>query len=249
MNSIKIAVIDNGIDSALISFDLENKVYVDCASECVTDDKDMSSVGFIHGTFCAYIIKINTINSKIYSIRILDEKGKGLINSISPALEWCYKNGIRLVNLSLGTTHFRDKNKIREIINSYAYKGIIIVAATSNSGYTTYPASFSNVISVEVGDDFCFAEYAQKEKGIDFSAPVKQELFLGKTPIGNRGRTRGQQPFARHLGVFGGLRPEMRSQESGLFLILAKALGYFSGVFPVFRMTMTRCRTSVPGMA
>lgn len=184
MNSVKIAVIDNGIDNTLIAFGLENKVYVDSVSKCVMDDKDMSSVNFAHGTLCAYIIKKNVVNSELYSVRILDENGKGLINSISPALEWCYQNGIRLVNLSLGTTHFHDKNKVREIINRYAYKGMILVAATSNSGYTTYPASFSNVISVEVGEDFCFAEYAQKEKGIDFSAPVKQEHFFGKTSIG-----------------------------------------------------------------
>ncbi len=184
MNSVKIAVIDNGIDNALIAFGLENKVYVDSVTKCVIDDKDMSSVSFAHGTFCAYIIKKNVVNSELYSVRILDENGKGLINSISPALEWCYQNGIRLVNFSLGTTHFHDKSKIREIINRYANKNMIIVAATSNSGYTTYPASFSNVISVEVGEDFCFAEYAQKEKGVDFSAPIKQEHFFGKTPIG-----------------------------------------------------------------
>lgn len=184
MNIVKIAVIDNGIDNTLVAFDLENKVYVDPVTKCVTDDKDMSSVSFAHGTFCAYIIKKNTVNSELYSVRILDENGKGLINSISPALEWCLQNGIRLVNLSLGTTHFYDKNKIREIINRYAYKGMIIVAATSNSGHTTYPASFSNVISVEVGESFCFAKYAQKEKGVDFSAPVKQEHSFGKTAIG-----------------------------------------------------------------
>lgn len=184
MNIVKIAVIDNGIDDTQLHFELENKVYIDSISKCVTDDKNMKDITFLHGTICAYIIKKNVVNSELYSVRILDENGKGLINSISPALEWCYQNGIRLVNLSLGTTHFHDKNKVREIVNRYAYKGMIIVAATSNSGYTTYPASFSNVISVEVGEDFCFAEYAQKEKGIDFSAPVKQEHFLGETHIG-----------------------------------------------------------------
>lgn len=184
MNIVKIAVIDNGIDDTQLYFELEDKVYIDSASKCVTDYKIMKDTIFLHGTVCAYIIKNNVENFKLYSVRILDENGKGLINSISPALEWCFQNGIRLVNLSLGTTHFHDKNKIREIVNRYAYKGMIIVAATSNSGYTTYPASFSNVISVEVGEEFCFAECAQKEKGIDFSAPVNQEHFLGKTSIG-----------------------------------------------------------------
>lgn len=181
MNSVKIAVIDNGIDNTQINFDLENKVYVDSASECITDDKDISGFTFAHGTICASIIKNNTENAKLYSVRMLDENGRGLVRSLSPALEWCYQNGIRLVNLSLGTTHFHDKGIIRQIINHYAYKGMIIVAATSNSGYTTYPASFSNVISVEAGEALRFAELAQQEKGVDFSAPIKQELISEQT--------------------------------------------------------------------
>lgn len=184
MNSIKIAVIDNGIDNTKIDFDLENKVYIDSASGCITDDRDISDFTFAHGTICACIIKNNSESSKLYSVRMLDENGGGLVDSLSPALKWCYLNGIRLVNLSFGTTHFHDKNKIREIINHYAYKGMIIVAATSNSGYTTYPASFSNVISVAAGEDFCYAELAQKEKGVDFIAPVKQGRFDEKAPYG-----------------------------------------------------------------
>ncbi len=180
MNTVKIAVIDSGVDDTQLHFKLENKVYVDSVSKCVKNDKNMSDITFSHGTICAYIIKNNAENSKLYSIKILDENGRGLIDSLAPALEWCHQNGIRLVNLSLGTTHFHDKSIIRGIINRYAHKGMIIVAATSNSGYTTYPASFSNVISVEVGEDFGFAESEQKEKGVDFTAPVKQKYSLGK---------------------------------------------------------------------
>ena len=180
MNIIKIAVIDNGVDNTQLDFRLENKVYVDSTSKRVIDDKDMTEIAFTHGTTCAYIIKKNVENSKLYSVRILDENGKGLIDSLAPALEWCHQNGIRLVNLSFGTTHFHDKGIIRGIINHYAYKGMIIVAATSNNGYTTYPASFSNVISVEAGEDFGFTESMQKEKGVDFTAPVKQQYSLGE---------------------------------------------------------------------
>lgn len=184
MNGVKIAVIDNGIDDTKIDFNLENKVYVDPVSKYLISDKDMSDISFAHGTICACIIKNNTKNSMLYSVKILDESGRGLVDSLSPTLEWCYLNGIRLVNLSFGTTHFHDKSKIREVINHYAHKGMIIVAATSNINYMTYPASFSNVISVEAGEVFRFAELAQKEKGVDFIAPVKREHFIGKMSFG-----------------------------------------------------------------
>lgn len=180
MNIVKIAVIDSGVDDTRLNFKIENKVYIDSVSKCVTDDNNVKDTAFSHGTICAYIIKNNAEIAKLYSVRILDENGRGLMDSLAPALEWCDQNGIRLVNLSLGTTHFRDKSIIRGIINHYAYKGMIIVAATSNSGYTTYLASFSNVISVEAGGDFGFTESSQKEKGVDFTAPVKQMYSLGK---------------------------------------------------------------------
>lgn len=91
----------------------------------------------------------NFPDSEIYSLRILDENGKGEIECLKPALEWCLESGINVVNLSLGTTHFKDKTGIRKIINYYANQGICIIAATSNSKYVTYPASFSNVLELQ----------------------------------------------------------------------------------------------------
>ena len=110
--------------------------------ECVYDEADMSRVRFAHGTICAAIIQKYLANSEIYSIRLLNEDGSGLIEHLKPALDWCIEKGIYLVNLSLGTTHFRDKSLIRTLVNHYVSKGMCIVAATSNSGYESYPASF-----------------------------------------------------------------------------------------------------------
>ncbi|MDE7433351.1 MAG: S8 family serine peptidase [Lachnospiraceae bacterium] len=182
--SVKIAIIDNGVDGYYINGDLEASFVIDKNGVCKEDYSSIEEQYFKHGTVCAYIIKNNAENSKLYSVRMLDENGRGLVRSLSPALEWCYQNSIRLVNLSLGTAHFRDKAKIRKCINHYVHKGMIIVAATSNRGYMTYPASFSNVIGVEMGEDFCFAELSQKQKGVDFIAPVKLEHLIEKVPLG-----------------------------------------------------------------
>ena len=80
--------------------------------------------------------------------------------------------------MSLGTTHFLDKAYIKKTINHYANKGLIIIAASSNDGFTTYPASLSNVISVACGDDFCVDENLQMQKGIDFIAPSEHEITI-----------------------------------------------------------------------
>lgn len=88
------------------------------------------------------------------SISVLDNNGKGILDKIRLALEWCYQNNVRLVNLSLEITHFQDKVTIRGAINYYANKGMLIVAASANSDYMTYPVSFSDFIGVVAGETF-----------------------------------------------------------------------------------------------
>lgn len=175
VQKIKIAIIDNGVDEVALGNKISGKVYINEKKECVYDEADMSEVSFAHGTICAAIIQKYLTNSEIYSIRLLNENGRGLIEHLKPALDWCAEKGIYLVNLSLGTTHFRDKSLIRTLVNHFVSKGMCIVAATSNSGYESYPASFSNIIGVATHSPF-------------FSDPLKK-LFLGINMLGESEHT------------------------------------------------------------
>ena len=67
------------------------------------------------------------------SIRILNQNGTGGVEKLEPALEWCCKNNIKIVNLSLGTTHFKEKDILKKLINRYTYKGLVFVC-----GYIEY---------------------------------------------------------------------------------------------------------------
>lgn len=169
--SVKIAIIDNGINELLLAKKLEKCVTVDEKGICIADTKKIDQQQFQHGTNCALIIEKYCPDCALSSIRILDENGKGGVTSFQPALDWCYKNHILLVNLSLGTIDFRDCDKLRCLINEYVAKGMIIIAATANSGFVSYPASFTNVIGVATTDsplDYC-KDYMQM--GIDTVVP------------------------------------------------------------------------------
>lgn len=178
MPRVKIAVIDNGIDETCLHHDLKSKIYIHPSGQCILDNKKINNMHFIHGTICASIIQKNFPDSEIYSLRILDENGKGEIECLKPALEWCLESGINVVNLSLGTTHFKDKTGIRKIINYYANQGICIIAATSNSKYVTYPASFSNVLGVAIRDKPYNEMMVKTKLGLDVLSPVEQELVI-----------------------------------------------------------------------
>lgn len=112
------------------------------------------------------------------SVRILDKNGKGGIEKIEPALEWCYQHNIRVVNLSFGTTNFNECEKLKKLVNKYAYNGMIIVAATANSGFVSYPASFTNVIGVAtIGSPLSYSkDYMQM--GIDTVVPSEHMVKM-----------------------------------------------------------------------
>lgn len=173
MEKLKIAILDNGID--------ENILTLCGLSGIIQHNKgaaDNNGALILHGTNCAIIIGLNCSNVQLYSYEILDNAGKGSVTALKSAFDWCLSNNIRLVNLSFGTTHFKDKSIIRQLVNQYANRGIIIVAATANSGYTAFPASVSSVIGVRNGDIFGIDDESLRERGVDFTASSEHKFQL-----------------------------------------------------------------------
>lgn len=176
---VKIAILDNGID--------ENKlVGYKISISILKNKRNIYGVGevFPHGTYCAIIVGINCVNSSLYSYQLLNNDGIGNVNDLKAAFDWCLMNNIRLVNLSFGTTHFKDKKIIRQVVNRYVNKGLVIVAATANSGYTTYPASISSVVGVKAGDKFGVDDEILQCIGVDYVAPSEHKFqFAGNDII------------------------------------------------------------------
>lgn len=175
---IKVVIIDNGLNARFFEGKLEKSITIDEKGICITDTKNIDQQQFQHGTNCAMILEKYCSDLRLISIRILDENGKGAIKSIYPALEWCYKNQIRLVNLSLGTVDFRECERLRILINECAANNMIIVAATANSGFVSYPASFTNVIGVAtIGSPLSYSkDYMQM--GIDTVVPSEHMVKM-----------------------------------------------------------------------
>lgn len=168
MREDRIAIIDNGINRYLICKEkIQAQIVIDENNRCIEDKNEIQITDFQHGTFCALIVEKYNSHCMLDSVRILDKNGKGGIEKIEPALEWCYQHNIRVVNLSFGTTNFNECEKLKKLVNKYAYNGMIIVAATANSGFVSYPASFTNVIGVAtIGSPLSYSkDYMQM--GID----------------------------------------------------------------------------------
>lgn len=181
INDINIAIIDDGVnekfyDIGNLEYNIEITPELKIIERCKYDRRLPS-----HATTCAAIIRKYSPQACLSSVKILNDERRGVRQQLIKALEWCVEMRIKIVNLSLGTTHYKDSGEIRESVNWAVARGIVIVAACSNRRVITYPAYFSNVIGVK-----CDLENELKEgqykfnyypnDGIDITASGKTLL-------------------------------------------------------------------------
>lgn len=146
-NKIKVAVIDDGIVPKSLDINLCFNIRVNSKLQIISAERNEGISS--HGTICASIIRKYTKNADIGSIQILGENCKGNVHKLCAALEWCVNNNVKIANISLGSYSFYDYNVLKKCINSVASKGLIMICASQNGIYVTYPASFSNTIGVK----------------------------------------------------------------------------------------------------
>ncbi|AHV99483.1 S8 family serine peptidase [Paenibacillus sabinae] len=145
---MNVALIDNGVainnyTRKYVSSFLEmNESFMEFVEQ--TSHVDPAS----HGSVCAGIIRNSTDRVNLHSLKILDKNLSASAAKLIKALEWCQKNRIDIINLSLGTTNSKDFIEIRRCIKQLVSNGIIIVAAINNRGTYTIPASMPEVIGV-----------------------------------------------------------------------------------------------------
>ena len=154
---LRVVFIDSEIDTDYIkSCNDKNHILGDIL--VVEDDKVVHKTNqnvnaldtLSHATLCVKIfLETAEYRCSLSFIEILDkETNKGNVKSLVAALAWCLDNDINLINLSIGTTSFLDMPQLIGVIDCLAKKGVIVVAGNSNEGKMTFPASFSDVISV-----------------------------------------------------------------------------------------------------
>lgn len=144
-----IVFIDDGVNDArsMFTFLYDLEISADHANFTNRESYDRSKSS--HGTICAHIVNAYYPHFLCSSLKILDDETKKCnIDALRAALEWCLEQKVDIVNISLGSTDYRDERKLLPLVNRLAHKGVTLVCAVSNSHEATYPASFCNVIGV-----------------------------------------------------------------------------------------------------
>lgn len=170
---VDIAIVDTGIDynhPQLSSRFGDVKGYDFVDGDYDPMDKEGHGT-HVSGTACSRNYGVS-LESRLFGVRVLDENGSGSESDVIAGIEWCVKNNIDVINMSLGST---NASRAFESICNLAYdKGVIIVAAAGNESYgPSYPAAFDeSVIAVAAIDQYNeHAEFSNIWQTNDISAP------------------------------------------------------------------------------
>lgn len=146
---MEVIVIDDGVNEdcfpvGKLRHNLEVLETLEIVQRRGYDSKKIS-----HGSVCAGIIKKYAPNCEIGSIKVMNqEQCKGTSRQLLLALEWCIRENIRLINMSLGSVDFRDFEAISKLIARLLMNKCIIIAALHNGNHYSIPACLSGVIGV-----------------------------------------------------------------------------------------------------
>lgn len=165
-DKVKIAVLDSGIDKnhKILKGKIKDEYNAIDEGEPVIDE-----IG--HGTAVSGVIVTGSPEVELYSVKVLDSRGRGTAEDFVKGIEWSIEKGVDIINLSFGIS--KDKQMLKDSINKAIDSGIIIVSAAGNTygGDVDFPAMYEKVISVTAVDsNNNIASFAPKGK-VDFSAP------------------------------------------------------------------------------
>lgn len=138
---VRIAIIDSGVNSPLLSTDSSINFSKDSTSADVID----------HGTPVFNIIKCQETGlasaAEVFSLKVFNKSGISSMSALVHALEWCMENNIDIINISLSFSIY-DEN-VENLCYALLDSGVIIVSSISNEMKNIdYPSMYKGVIAV-----------------------------------------------------------------------------------------------------
>jgi len=177
---IKVAVVDTAIDPRHPDIDVKGG-YDFAYNRSINHYKRNYPVQG-HGTHVAGIIsaKNNSIGvvgvapkAEIYSVVVLNDSGSGTFRNLIRGIDWCIKNNMDVINMSLGAVG--DNVSLYRVIRKAYDAGISLVCAGGNSGWAghlDFPATYNETIAVaSIARNMKRSYFSSIGANIDVAAP------------------------------------------------------------------------------
>ena len=142
----RVGVIDSGFNAS------KKNVHVLNGTSFCNADQDSNYTDMIgHGTACIGVIHSKAPNADFLPVKIFESELIATMDILCKAIYWCVKHHCHIINLSLGTLDESNSDVLKEACDFAHKRQTFIVAATSNNGQPSIPASFPNVFGVAGG--------------------------------------------------------------------------------------------------
>lgn len=103
-----------------------------------------------HGTAVTAAIKEKAPDAELYAVKVFDRSLSTGLSTLVAAIDWSARNGMHIVNLSLGTARAEHERALAEAVRRAAGRGVVIVAAARDQGVRWLPGSLPGVIAVQL---------------------------------------------------------------------------------------------------
>jgi subtilisin len=202
--AIKVAVLDTGIHGAhpdLVANYKGGISFVPGESSPMDFNR--------HGTHCAGTIGAAINGSGVvgvapaaylYAVKVLSASGSGNWSWLIAGIDWCIKNGMRVLSMSLGGS--AAPTALEAMCNAAWNRGLLLVAAAGNSGpgmgTVGVPAKYASVIAVSAIDGSnLIAGFSSRGAEVELCAPGVN--VLSTIPGGGYGTLSGTSMACPHV--------------------------------------------------
>ena len=171
---VKVAVVDSGIDAThpAIGGQVHGYVAITEGPDGLSYDTAPHEDAYGHGTACAGIIRAMAPACELYSVKVLGQFLGGRASVFAAGLRWAIENGIRVCNLSLGTTKPEFFGMLHELADLAYFRGVMLVVAANNRPIPSFPSVYASVISVASHDSTDpYRFYYNPIPPVEFGAP------------------------------------------------------------------------------
>ncbi len=197
---IRVAVLDTGIDNS----------HPDLAPNFAGGISFVSGETFKdgngHGTHCAGTIAASLNGSgvvgvapsaSLYAVKVLSNSGSGQWSFLIAGIDWCIKNGMRVLSMSLGGS--TAPTALQAICDAAFQKGLLLAAAAGNSGGAVIvPARYGSVVAVSAIDGSnTIAPFSSRGPEVELCAPGVN--VLSTIPGGGYGTKNGTSMACPHV--------------------------------------------------
>ncbi|OGN08723.1 MAG: hypothetical protein A3C64_00765, partial [Candidatus Yanofskybacteria bacterium RIFCSPHIGHO2_02_FULL_41_12] len=109
---------------------------------------------------------------RLYAVKVLNGFGSGFVSDVIEGLQWCVRNKMNAINMSIGT--YMNYQTMKLTVEAVNRAGIVQVAAAGNSGgeQVIYPAAYPPCLAISATNkDNEIAYFSSTGPEVDFSAP------------------------------------------------------------------------------